>query len=623
MSFTQSPTSRTHQPSGSRASIETKQDENDSTEFDDSGDESYGDSAVDLGKYDVMKKPGSSTTGAKSSNTPTQLAEFLQQQSPGRKDSTSAESTVSLVEEIRKILQEKEELKTNEIRKIIQEELGQIHTAGPGATQGHAYQTPIITQQNPAPSIRLQPPSGNSTRAPSPRQARPRSYTNETSASGRPDLSPRSNTIPGVQWSNSVPPVSSPTGTGWTASPSSFTGRSPFEISAVDAKWGQLFDEKGAATKRLGQILSGVGQYILDEFIPHRTLLITPDKLASFYSHHKADPEPHPFIDIFRNRSLSQSFYLKLEDLYQSLSCEYYLVPPSPSSPQPIIPSLTLAGWEKWMTLAIRSNPDAESRRFSSIFSTLPINAISLLDGKPERLPKQISRHLFPEKPDPAAQALFSRSLATMRERGEPISARPLSPRSRYKPISNSSSNSAGVPSPPSSLAGDEDYPRRDKDRERRQTVTYESNNSVRRDPPPRSGGSRPPSRSSNATGYHHNHNHNHHQHQHRHSVSGGLSGYPAPFGRSVSDASVYTERDREKSRRESKSRGRDHHITKEGGGGGGSDKREKEKEEKRRRSSSVVSFDRRRYGGGSRRGSTVVIKDERDRDNRRSDSRG
>ncbi|KAK4228019.1 hypothetical protein QBC38DRAFT_171414 [Podospora fimiseda] len=518
MSFTQSPTSWTNQPAFFPASVETKQDDNDSTEFDDSGDESYGDSAVDLGKYDVVKKTASNTTGPKQNNTTTQLAELLmqqqqQQQNQGRKDSASTESTLIFVQELRKILQEKEEFKANEIRKIIKEELDQIHTAS-GTKQSPA----------PAPDIRLQPPSGGSTRAPSPRvQPRPRSYTNETSASTQPDLSPRSNTIPGVQWSNSVPPVSSPAGTGWSSSPTSFTGRSPFEISAVDAKWGQLFDEKGVETKRLSQILTGIGQYILEEFLPQKTTVINPEKLASFYAHHKVDSEPHPFTDIFRNRSLSQQFYSKLQDLFESLSCEYYLIPSSSSgSPKPIVPSLTPQGWQRWMTLSIRSYPDVEARRFSSVFSTLPINAVSLLDGKLERLPKQISRHLFPEKPDISLQSLFNKALDAMRRSSsETTTTRAISPRSRYRPASNSS----GVPSPPSSLTGDDEYIIR---KERRS-----SNASARRDPPP-------PNSSRTTTGYH------------RNSVSGGLSGYPAPFGRSVSDASVYTS---EKGRRESKSR--------------------------------------------------------------------
>lgn len=136
MSFTTqaSPTSWAGKPSGSGtpvfphsaffpASVETKHDDHDSTEFDesDSGEESFKDSAIDLGKYDMIKKNG--TNLSRSKEPAAQLADVLQQQqNQGRKESMSAESTVSLVEEIRKMLREKEELKTKEIRKIIKEE---------------------------------------------------------------------------------------------------------------------------------------------------------------------------------------------------------------------------------------------------------------------------------------------------------------------------------------------------------------------------------------------------------------------------------------------------------------------------------------------------------------------
>lgn len=151
--------------------------------------------------------------------------------------------------------------------------MGQIHTTGTGPAptrgEGHAYQAHSVTQQKIPPNITLQPPSGGSTRAPSPRQNRPRSYTNETSASSQPDSSPRSTT--GVQWSNTVPLVSSPGG--WSSSP--ISARSPFEVSAVDVKWGQLFDEKGVETKRLGQILGGTGQYIVSAFLRPSILQIS------------------------------------------------------------------------------------------------------------------------------------------------------------------------------------------------------------------------------------------------------------------------------------------------------------------------------------------------------------
>jgi hypothetical protein len=53
------------------------------------------------------------------------------------------------------------------------------------------------------------------------------------------------------------------------------------------------------------------------------------------------------------------------------------------------------------------ANPDAEAKRLDNIVSELPINADGPWDGLSERLPKQISRHLFPEKPERKTRRLL------------------------------------------------------------------------------------------------------------------------------------------------------------------------------------------------------------------------
>jgi hypothetical protein len=99
-----------------------------------------------------------------------------------------------------------------------------------------------------------------------------------------------------------------------------------------------------------------------------------------------------------------------MEDVYQDLGCEYYLIPKDAHS-RPSIPSLTPAGFAKWMTSSILAYPDAEAKRLNHIVSELPINADGPWDGITERLPKQISRHLFPEKPDRRVRRLFDDAL--------------------------------------------------------------------------------------------------------------------------------------------------------------------------------------------------------------------
>ncbi|KAK3901201.1 hypothetical protein C8A05DRAFT_16584, partial [Staphylotrichum tortipilum] len=166
-----------------------------------------------------------------------------------------------------------------------------------------------------------------------------------------------------------------------------------WEASPVDLKWGVLFKADGNPTERWIKILGGLGQHLMDEFRPENTLVITPGKMAAFYSLHKLEQEIFPFTEIFRHPHNAT-----LPDLYQRLACEYFLVPSEPNA-HPTLPGLTLAGWTHWVTLFTQAYPHEEAQRLAKAVTALPINAPSLLDGKPERLPKQISRHLLPPAP--------------------------------------------------------------------------------------------------------------------------------------------------------------------------------------------------------------------------------
>lgn len=85
-----------------------------------------------------------------------------------------------------------------------------------------------------------------------------------------------------------------------------------------------------------------------------------------------------------------------LETLYQHLRCENHLIQRRPTG-MPHIPSLTPAGFERWMVCQIQTFPDLEAKRLNRVIADLPVTADGpLVDGKPERLPKQLSRHLFP-----------------------------------------------------------------------------------------------------------------------------------------------------------------------------------------------------------------------------------
>ncbi|KAI9155410.1 hypothetical protein HJFPF1_07993 [Paramyrothecium foliicola] len=165
-------------------------------------------------------------------------------------------------------------------------------------------------------------------------------------------------------------------------------------LSAVDLKWGELFNSQGQPTKRFEQVVRGVADYLIAEFSPADSLVITPEKLGLFYSRYMLESEVIAFYQIF-NCSSKQGFK-DIEYLYRDLRCEYHLVQEHPES-KPCIPGLTPHGFRDWMTLLMRAYPDREAKRLCSIVEDLPIEADGFaLNGGRERLPKQISRHLFP-----------------------------------------------------------------------------------------------------------------------------------------------------------------------------------------------------------------------------------
>jgi hypothetical protein len=73
----------------------------------------------------------------------------------------------------------------------------------------------------------------------------------------------------------------------------------------------------------------------------------------------------------------------------------------------PTIPALTPLGFTQWMTIHILAHPNNESKRLGRVVKNMAIDADGeTLDGKPERLPKQLSRHLLPQRYDPKSRDL-------------------------------------------------------------------------------------------------------------------------------------------------------------------------------------------------------------------------
>ncbi|GKT86953.1 hydroxyproline-rich glycoprotein DZ-HRGP [Colletotrichum tofieldiae] len=131
--------------------------------------------------------------------------------------------------------------------------------------------------------------------------------------------------------------------------------------------------------------------------------------MLTLYTKYKVEPERFQYEDIFRSRS--EDALERIEFLYQDLECQYHLVQAAPRS-HPNVPGLTPVGFAKWIISNILAYPDPEARRLHAIMSALPINADGpLLNGKPERLPRQLSRHLFPASHDKKVRKILDEAV--------------------------------------------------------------------------------------------------------------------------------------------------------------------------------------------------------------------
>lgn len=204
------------------------------------------------------------------------------------------------------------------------------------------------------------------------------------------------------------------------------------ELTAIDMRWGALFDKDGAQTKRMEHVVRGLANYIVEEFMPQKSIVITPEKMAAFYSHHRLEKEVFPFSVVFRARS--KDFNGALESLYEDLGCQYFLVQADERS-RHTTPALTPQGFTHWIVSMIQAYPDEEAKRLDKVVSALPIEADSLLDGKPERLPKQISRYLLPKEPVRKIRRLVDDALNDFREDIEGSASQPSKTGNRPTPI--------------------------------------------------------------------------------------------------------------------------------------------------------------------------------------------
>ncbi|KAI9842816.1 MAG: hypothetical protein M1837_006919 [Sclerophora amabilis] len=199
------------------------------------------------------------------------------------------------------------------------------------------------------------------------------------------------------------------------------------EETPLDRKWGHLFED-GKATDRLGQYFRGLANYIIKDFEPANSIVVTPYKMARYYELAKLDDETHPWNVLFKVFTSA-----RLGRLYQELECQHHLVQERLYDERPAIPGLTPVGFQRWMTLLMLSDPNREVERLQKTVLEMPI---SNADDHTERFPKEVSRRLFPVEEDWRMRSRIDKAFSVDKQDDE-VRYDPTRPTARPDPSRN------------------------------------------------------------------------------------------------------------------------------------------------------------------------------------------
>ena len=154
----------------------------------------------------------------------------------------------------------------------------------------------------------------------------------------------------------------------------------------------------------------------------HATMRYSPTKVCGpcARSGYEEEPSNHQ-ADLFLGMRD------QVEQVFNHVGCEYHLIPQFKGQPA-TVPALTATGFVEWLEAFALGAPDQEAARLHKIVEHLPIEAEgTAVDGPSERLPKQLSRHLFPSKPSlPHRQRLLEAAANVLSRRDRRLE------RSRY-----------------------------------------------------------------------------------------------------------------------------------------------------------------------------------------------
>lgn len=175
------------------------------------------------------------------------------------------------------------------------------------------------------------------------------------------------------------------------------------EATTLERIWQPLF-ENGNPTVRLSQFLRGIALHITEDYEPKGSLVITPPKMLRFFEETKILDELYPWHLVFGGGMVSASISV----MFRRLKCQHHLVQ-TQLHEVPNVPGLTPTGFETFLTCLIQAHPDLEFERLSRAVMDMPI---SNADYKTERFPKELSRRLFPARPNPISEQCIIASMA-------------------------------------------------------------------------------------------------------------------------------------------------------------------------------------------------------------------
>ena len=216
--------------------------------------------------------------------------------------------------------------------------------------------------------------------------------------------------------------------------------------TTVEKIWGQLFDEHGHPTMRLGSFLRGLAVHIIEDYEPAHSLVITPQKMQKYYADTRIGSELYPWHHVFDDDTSS------ISRLYRQVEAQHHLVQEQYDQ-RPDIPGLTPVGFERWVTLLLQAHPDQEFERLAKALKEMPINNP---DNKGERFPKEISRRLFPKGTDHQVRQKMEKAMVEHCHISRPQGSQHANARSSsaHRPTSTHRSSDASTttgPPPPAS----------------------------------------------------------------------------------------------------------------------------------------------------------------------------